>query len=901
MLQTFMRLPLIAALRQEFAGYGWQTLQRDMMAGITVGAVALPLALAFGVASGATAAAGLVTAILSGIIIAGLGGGSFQISGPTGAMSAILILLAQRYGLQGVWASSIIAGLLLVILGVFRFGRYISFVPSSVITGFTSGIALIIAIGEIDHVLGVTTPTAESALQKLLAYFIHPPTPDWHTLLLAGVVMVTMLILPRLTRAVPGSLVGLLLASLLAWVLKWQVPTIGAIPPTILLDERLTWATIPWGNVQTLLSSAVAIAALGAIESLLCGSVGANMTGAPFDSNQELIGQGIGNIIIPFFGGVPATAAIARSSVAIKSGGVTRITSFVHSLVLLLSVFFLAPLIGQVPLAALGGVLMITAWRMNEWESIHFFTHRGVRHAMIGMVLTMLATIALDLTQAILIGIVISALIYLRQSSKSTSVTSAPVDAERIRATGHNLVTTSTTTHIYYLTGPLFFGSIHNVLEAFKISTDYHTLIISMRGVPLVDATGVQAILQIIERQQHRGGLVCLSGLQPSVEKVFRQAGVLERVGEHNIFWGADQAIKTLDMRERSRLDGEHQVVLPFPAHLKVADVMTHDVYAVEPATPVSEVVTLLVDHALRCLPVIDEKRHVIGVISEGDLLRRGVINLSVAMKQFLPLPERAAAVLALESQGLVAKNLYTPNPVTIAQDAPLTEAARLMVQHTLKRLPVVDKNGCMVGILARSDLLNTVTETVLPPADTTITFGDRPPSLVGDIVERDVPVVQPSTPLVDVLDRILRSPHRRAVVLDGQTVVGLITDGDVLKRAARQIEYSALQRLMTWMKGDVLPTELHVAIQGRVAADVMTSRIITVQTTTPIISAIQQLVADDVVGVPVVDEQQAFQGWIERSALLQALVRISTPVQEQHPEERTNPGTLQLQSNSAP
>nr|PZN23914.1 MAG: SulP family inorganic anion transporter [Chloroflexota bacterium] len=543
MLATLLRLPIVTIYRREFAGYSWSIFRRDLLAGLTVGAVALPLALAFGVASGANAAAGMVTAILAGFVIAGLGGAPFQISGPTGAMSAVLIVLAQRYGLAGIWAASLMAGLALVLLGVFRLGRYIAFIPSPVITGFTSGIALIIAIGQIDNVLGITSPPSESSVEKLLHYFREPPTPDWRTLVIAGIVALTMVILPRITKAVPGSLVGIALATLTAIVAGWEVPVIGEIPRTILLEERLTWETIPWSSLDDLLTAAVSIAALGAIETLLCGAVGANMTGQPMDANQELIGQGVGNMIIPFFGGVPATAAIARSSVGIKSGGATRMVSFVHAGVLLLSVFVLGPVIGHIPLAALGGVLMVTAWRMNEWESIHFFVRTRLKHALAGVLVTMLATVVLDLTQAILIGITISALIYLRQSAGSTEVRREPVSLERIRALSHNLQMPCPDVHVYYLTGPLFFGSVHTVLESFETARDYRTLVVSMRGVPLIDVLGVQALTQIVREQPRRDGDVYFSGVQPAVREMFARTGLTELVGQDHIFWSADQAI----------------------------------------------------------------------------------------------------------------------------------------------------------------------------------------------------------------------------------------------------------------------------------------------------------------------------------------------------------------------
>jgi SulP family sulfate permease len=536
-------LPILALWRREFAGYNLTVFQRDLLAGLTVGAVALPLALAFGVASGATAAAGMITAILAGFFIAGFGGSTYQISGPTGAMSAVLIILAQRYGLSGIWVACLMSGIFLVMLGAFRLGRYIAFIPSPVITGFTSGIACIIAIGQLDNVLGASTPAADSSLEKLIHYVTNPPMPDWHALAITGVVIAAMVLMPRLTKQIPGSLIGLAIATGIVVLLGWDVQQIGAIPQTLLLDDRLTLGAIPWSDLADLLPAAISITALGAIESLLCGAVGANMTGKPMDSNQELIGQGIGNLVIPFFGGVPATAAIARTSVAIKSGAATRVTSFIHAGVLLASVFVLGPLIGQIPLAALGGVLLVTAWRMNEWESIHFFARARLKHAFAGMLVTMLATIALDLTQAILIGIAISALIYLQQSAVATVVKGEPVNPARLPQLGRDLQVPCPKVHVYYLTGPIFFGSVHTVLESFETARDYQTLIISMRGVPMIDVMGAQALTQIIEEQHHRGGNVFFSGVQPAVREMFKRTGVLALVGEEQVFWSADQAI----------------------------------------------------------------------------------------------------------------------------------------------------------------------------------------------------------------------------------------------------------------------------------------------------------------------------------------------------------------------
>jgi SulP family sulfate permease len=551
------RLRLAALLHHEFRGYGRTSLQRDIIAGLTVGTVALPLALAFGVAGGATAAAGMVTAIVGGALIALLGGTSFQVSGPTGAMSAVLIVLSQRYGLSGIWVAGMLAGMALILLGAFRLGRYIAFIPSPVITGFTSGIAVIIALGQIDNVLGVAPRGGEAAIDRLWHLVTEPPPLDWHATAVAAIVIVTMLVLPRLRRDIPASLIGIIAATAVVAAAGWQVARIGSIPQTIMLDERLTLATIPWAALRDVLPAAISIAALGAIESLLCGTVGSTMTGAPMDSNQELIAQGIGNPVLPFVGGIPATAAIARTSVAIKSGGATRITSIVHAVLLFISVIAIGPWISQIPLAALGGVLLVTTWRMNEWESIMFFARRRIGHALAGMLVTMLATVVLDLTQAILIGLAISAVMYVRQSAGSVDVRRESIDLARMRAQGHQLEVAHPDVHVYYLTGPIFFGSVHTVLEAFADAGNCRVLVISMRGVPMVDVMGAQALLRIVERQQHRGGMVFFSGVQPAVRQLFERTGLLALIGEDHVVWSADRAIMAVDALYRREAAGE--------------------------------------------------------------------------------------------------------------------------------------------------------------------------------------------------------------------------------------------------------------------------------------------------------------------------------------------------------
>lgn len=543
------RRTLPQLLRDEFRAYDTARLRQDALAGITVAAVALPLALAFGVASGATAAAGLVTAILAGLVIGGLSGAPYQISGPTGAMSAVLIVLVQKYGLEGIWIAGLLSGLLLTAIGLLKLGRFIAFIPAPVITGFTSGIALIIAIGQIDNLLGVKTPAEETAALKLLGYFQHPFTPDWQAVLIGGLVIATMLLWPRTWNArFPASLLGIVLATGLTAFTNWPVQVIGAIPQTLLLGDRLQLPNIPWASWQEFLLPTFTITALGAVESLLCGAVASNMTGIRLQANQELIAQGVGNILIPFFGGVPATAAIARTSVGIKSGGQTRLVSMVHALVLLASMFMLAPIMARIPLAALAGVLIVTAWRMNEWEAIHYIFRHRLKTALITFGITMLATVTLDLTQAIAIGAFISGAVFLSQVA-NMDIRVQGVDPEKLRQRGIEVSGPTEHIRVAYLTGPLFFAATGHFNEAFARLEGVGTLILSMRGVPIVDTSGLQAMLGLHERLAQREATLMLAGVHDNVRQMLERGGLVHAIGVENFFWSADQAIVEAERR----------------------------------------------------------------------------------------------------------------------------------------------------------------------------------------------------------------------------------------------------------------------------------------------------------------------------------------------------------------
>ncbi|MEW6402594.1 MAG: SulP family inorganic anion transporter [Chloroflexota bacterium] len=543
------RRSLTRLYKDEFSGYSLARFQQDLLAGLTVAAVALPLALAFGVASGATAAAGLVTAILAGFIMGLLGGAPYQISGPTGAMSAVLIVLVSRYGLEGIWVAGLFSGAALLIIGLLRLGRFIAFIPSAVISGFTSGIALIIFIGQIDNFLGIKTAATETAAGKLLGYFQGGFTPNLQSLILGLLVIGTMVFWPAKWNArFPASLLGIILATLLSSALGWSVSMIGDIPQSLILQSRLSLSNVPWKSLPDFLAPILTITALGAVESLLCGAVGSNMTGVRLQANQELVAQGIGNMVIPFFGGVPATAAIARSSVGIKSGGQTRMVSIIHAVGMLLSMFLLAPYMARIPLAALAGVLMVTAVRMNEWPAIKFIFGNRFKTDMIAFTITMLATIVLDLTQAILIGSFLAGAVFLNKIA-SIDIDVQEVDAEKLRQRGIETAGKCDHVRVAFLTGPLFFAATGQFNEAFQNLGDTHALILSMRGVPLIDSAGLEAIHRLHERLHKQGGTLMFAGVHDNACNMMKRGGLVEAIGQENFFWSSDQAIVEAEER----------------------------------------------------------------------------------------------------------------------------------------------------------------------------------------------------------------------------------------------------------------------------------------------------------------------------------------------------------------
>ncbi len=502
----------VSDLKKEFSGYNVKGLLSDLMAGVTVAAVALPLALAFGVSSGATAASGLLTAIVAGLVIALFGGAFYQISGPTGAMAAILMSIVATYGMSGVFVATVMAGVILVLCGLLKIGKLTAFIPMPVITGFTSGIAITIALGQIDNFLGVSS-VGSSAIEKVGSYFTLGITPNIQALIIGLCVILFMVFYPKKwNAAVPSSLVSIILATAVCMIFSLPVNTVGEIPKTIFLDTRLNISDFTLENISALISPAVSIAALGMVESLLCGASAGRMTGVKLDADRELVAQGLGNIAAPFFGGIPATAAIARTSVAIKSGAKTRLCGIFHALFILASMLLLGPIMARIPLCALAGVLLVTAWRMNEWETIKYIFCRKFKSGILQFLITMTATVVFDLTVAIIIGVVL-ALVH-------TVVRLSKLDID-IEDDGEE------ESHVH-IKGAMIFSDTEQVDELIPVLAEKKNVTLMLGGVLILDVSGAKELYEMCEQLQARKVNVKIEGEGESVHRMLCRAGVIE-------------------------------------------------------------------------------------------------------------------------------------------------------------------------------------------------------------------------------------------------------------------------------------------------------------------------------------------------------------------------------------
>jgi len=514
----------------------------DLSGGLTAAVVALPLALAFAVASGIDPKAGLYTAIVAGIIAAVFGGSPVQITGPTGAMAVILVGIVSKYGIEKVWIAGVMAGIIQVALGVAKLGRLVKFIPYPVTAGFTNGIAVIIFCGQLNNFFGLQLPRSDHLLPGLWQTVTHLEGFNGAAVGLATVVIITKLFWSRITTKIPGSLVGLVLATTIASFFHFDVPTIGSIPQSLPLLQAIPhWNN--FGLIRELITPALALAALGSIESLLSAVVADGMTvNEKHDSDRELIGQGLANIVVPFFGGIPATGAIARTAVNVRSGGKTRLSGVIHGVALAMIVLTLAPLAAQVPLAALAGILMVTSVRMIEWEAIGLLL-RATYSDFSVMMLTWMVTIFFDLVLAVEVGLIAAGVLFIKRMSE---LSLGKVPESEAFPPGTPLELTKQIA-VYRIDGPVFFGAAERFVTFLRDEPEVKYLILRMRFVPNMDTTGLVALEDIYQDLKRHGCRLLLSGLQLDVQKLLERTGFLDKIGRENCFETTDAAICTLN------------------------------------------------------------------------------------------------------------------------------------------------------------------------------------------------------------------------------------------------------------------------------------------------------------------------------------------------------------------
>ncbi|MEO5709806.1 MAG: SulP family inorganic anion transporter [Nocardioidaceae bacterium] len=495
--------------------------RRDLIAGLTVAVVALPLALAFGAASGLGAQAGLITAVVAGIVAAVFGGSNIQVSGPTGAMAVVLAPVVHKHGVTGVLMVGLLAGLVLVAMAMAHLGRYVRFLPVSVIEGFTAGIAAVIALQQVPAALGVTDASGDKvwaiAADAAGQFAVDPRlTPLVVSLSVAGLMLAGARWQPR----VPFSLIGVVLATVATRVLDLPLVSLGHLPASL---PAPSLGFFQVSSISALATAALAVAALAALESLLCATVADAMTvGEHHDPDRELFGQGLANIVVPLFGGVPATAAIARTAVNVRAGASSRLAAVTHALVLLLLVFAAAPLVSSIPLAALAGVLFATCVRMVEAGALRALL-RSTRADAAIVVLTFTVTVAVDLVTAVGVGVAVAIVLALRSVALSASLEQVPIDAGVHSREEHALLSEHIV--VYRIDGPLFFGAAHRLLLELPEVADVDVVILRMSRVTTVDATGASVLADVITRLERRGIVVLLSGVAPEHDDVLRSLG----------------------------------------------------------------------------------------------------------------------------------------------------------------------------------------------------------------------------------------------------------------------------------------------------------------------------------------------------------------------------------------
>lgn len=541
-LRSLELLNPVPAWRQELSEYNLQRFQQDLLAGLTVGVVALPLALAFGVSSGAGAAAGLFTAIVAGLAGSVFGGSRFNITGPTGAMTVVLLPIIAQYGVDKIFLVGIMAGLILLVLALLRFGRLVQLIPYPVVIGFTNGIAIIIFLQQIPALLGVAVPKGEHILPTTLETIrTYMAQPQLATLSLTALTIGLILLWNRYIKHIPGSIVALILVTLASLLFR-EIPRIGPIPSGLPAPHWPTWS---FSDVSLLFSPALAVALLAGIETLLSAVVADSMTiREKHDPDREVIGSSIANLLAPIFGGIPATGAIARTAVNVRSGAQTRLSGVIHALFLLLVVVLLGPLAQAIPLAALAGILMVVAFRMVEWEAVQAIL-RSTKSDLSTMLVTMGVTVVFDLVLAIEVGLVLAGILFIQRMKNSLSL--EPMDlAPQLPPhldIDHDLLRERVVA--FRVDGPLFFAVAGEFIQNLTQISQVDVLILRMRRVKVIDASGANALLTMKHALERKGVKFLLSGLQPQPKELLERMGLLEEVTthRHHLFETTDQAI----------------------------------------------------------------------------------------------------------------------------------------------------------------------------------------------------------------------------------------------------------------------------------------------------------------------------------------------------------------------
>lgn len=528
---------------------------RDVMAGIIVGIVALPLAIAFAIASGVSPEKGLYTAVIAGFIISAMGGSRVQIGGPTGAFIVIVYGIVQVHGVNGLIIATFMAGIMLIMMGFARLGSVIKFIPHPLIIGFTSGIAVLIFSSQVKDFLGMKMGAVPADfLEKWQEYLLHFMSANGYAVAIAVATVLIILVWPKLTHKIPGSLVAILVTTAAMQWFGLPVDTIGSRYGSI--PSSLPSPVIPHVNFETikeLVQPAFTIALLGGIESLLSAVVADGMIGGNHKSNMELIAQGTANIFSSLFGGIPATGAIARTATNVKNGGRTPVAGIVHALTLLLIMLFVGKWAALIPMATLAGILVVVAYNMSEWENF-VAVFKGPRSDVAVLLTTFILTVLVDLTVAIEIGMVLAAFLFLRKMIKSSDVsllrkdsdhTGASIDRE---AVGNFSIPEQV--EVFEITGPLFFGAAYKFKDAMRfIEKPPKVLIIRMRQVPIIDQTGIRTLDQVYKDARHRGTKLILSEVHSEqVMKELQDARLLFSIGKANVTDSLDKAL------ERSRV-----------------------------------------------------------------------------------------------------------------------------------------------------------------------------------------------------------------------------------------------------------------------------------------------------------------------------------------------------------